>query len=153
MAKRGRWIWDEGIQSRVQLERRSFALHQQLSSGQRVVYGVHFDPEWVSLIVWRGMILSSASFLSLSFSSGRTGKVSFFRPFLFCFSFPPSQVAASLVIHHEVGSDSQSDQMECPQPRLPDGKIWSLPCLGLCQGGGRGGAIQGKEGIKFCSVA
>ena len=37
--------------------------------------------------------------------------------------------------------------------RLPDGKIWSLPFLGLRQGGGRGGAIQGKEGIKFCSVA
>lgn len=67
----------------------------------------------------RGMFLSSASFLSLSFSSGRTGKV-FFHPFLFCFSFPPSPVAAlarslALVIHHEVGSDSQSDQMECPQ--------------------------------------
>ena len=27
------------------------------------------------------------------------------------------------------------------------------PFLGLRQGGGRGGAIQGKEGIKFCSVA
>ena len=25
--------------------------------------------------------------------------------------------------------------------------------LGLCQGGGCGGAIQGKEGIKFCSIA
>ena len=37
--------------------------------------------------------------------------------------------------------------------RLPDGKIGSLPFLGLHQGGGRGGAIQGKEGIKFCSVA
>ena len=36
---------------------------------------------------------------------------------------------------------------------LPDGKIRSLPFLGLRQGGGRGGAIQGKEGIKFCSVA
>ena len=36
-------------------------------------------------------------------------------------------------------------------PRLPDGKILFL--LGLRQGGGRGGAIQGKEGIKFCSVA
>ena len=33
--------------------------------------------------------------------------------------------------------------------RLPDGKIGSLPFPGLCQGGGRGGAIQGKEGIKF----
>ena len=33
--------------------------------------------------------------------------------------------------------------------RLPD----ALPFLGLRQGGGRGGAIQGKEGIKFCSVA
>ena len=39
------------------------------------------------------------------------------------------------------------------QSRLPDGKIRSLSFLGLCQGGGRGGAIQGKEGIKFCSVA
>ena len=37
--------------------------------------------------------------------------------------------------------------------RLPDGKIWSLPFLGLRQGGGRGDAIQGKEGIKFCSAA
>ena len=36
---------------------------------------------------------------------------------------------------------------------LPDGKIGSLPFLGLRQGGGRGGAIQGKEGIKFCCVA
>ena len=36
---------------------------------------------------------------------------------------------------------------------LPESKIWSLPFLGLRQGGGRGGAIQGKEGIKFCSVA
>ena len=32
-------------------------------------------------------------------------------------------------------------------------KICSLPFLGLRPGGGRGGAIQGKEGIKFCSVA
>ena len=39
------------------------------------------------------------------------------------------------------------------QSGLPDGKILSLPFLGLCQGGGRAGAIQGKEGIKFCSVA
>ena len=39
------------------------------------------------------------------------------------------------------------------EKRLPDGKIWSLPFLGLRQGGGRGGAIQGKEGIKFCSAA
>ena len=31
--------------------------------------------------------------------------------------------------------------------------IPSFPFLGLRQGGGRGGAIQGKEGIKFCSVA
>ena len=38
-------------------------------------------------------------------------------------------------------------------PWLPDGKIGSLPFLGLRQGGGRGGAIQGKEGIQFCSVA
>ena len=38
-------------------------------------------------------------------------------------------------------------------PRWPDGKIWALPFLGLRQGGGCGGAIQGKEGIKFCSVA
>ena len=37
--------------------------------------------------------------------------------------------------------------------RLPDGKIGSLPFLGLCKGGGLGGAIQGKEGIKFCSAA
>ena len=37
--------------------------------------------------------------------------------------------------------------------RLPDGKILSLPFLGLRRGRGRGGAIQGKEGIKFCSVA
>ena len=29
----------------------------------------------------------------------------------------------------------------------------SLPFLGLRQGGGCGGTIQGKEGIKFCSVA
>ena len=36
--------------------------------------------------------------------------------------------------------------------RLLDSKIWSLPFLGLSRGGGRGGAIQGKEGIKFCSV-
>ena len=36
---------------------------------------------------------------------------------------------------------------------LPDGKIWSLPFLGLRQGGGRGGAIQGSEGIKFCHLA
>ena len=28
-----------------------------------------------------------------------------------------------------------------------------LPFLGLRQGGGRGGAIQGKEGVKFYSVA
>ena len=28
-----------------------------------------------------------------------------------------------------------------------------LSFLGLRQGGGRGGAIQGKEGIKFCSAA
>ena len=34
--------------------------------------------------------------------------------------------------------------------RLPDGKIGSRPYLGLRRGGGRGGAIQGKEGIKFC---
>ena len=39
------------------------------------------------------------------------------------------------------------------QSRLPDGKIWSPPFLGLRQGGGRGGAIQGKNGINFCSVA
>ena len=32
-------------------------------------------------------------------------------------------------------------------PRLPDGKIGSLPFLELCQGGGQGGTIQGKEGI------
>ena len=31
-------------------------------------------------------------------------------------------------------------------------KILSLPFLGLRQGGGRGATIQGKEGIKFCSV-
>ena len=37
--------------------------------------------------------------------------------------------------------------------RLPDGKTWSLPFLGLRKGGGRGGAIQGKEGIKFSSEA
>ena len=36
---------------------------------------------------------------------------------------------------------------------LQDGKILSLPFLGLRQGGGGGGAIQGKEGIKFCNVA
>ena len=29
----------------------------------------------------------------------------------------------------------------------------SLPFLGLQQAGGRGGAIQGKEGIKFCYLA
>ena len=39
------------------------------------------------------------------------------------------------------------------QARLQDGKIWSHPFIGLCQGGGRGGAIQGKEGIQFCRVA
>ena len=38
-------------------------------------------------------------------------------------------------------------------PWLPDGKIGSIPFLGLRQGGGHGGAIQGKEGIKFCSAA
>ena len=27
------------------------------------------------------------------------------------------------------------------------------PLLGLRQGGGRGGAIQGEEGIKFCNIA
>ena len=37
--------------------------------------------------------------------------------------------------------------------RLPDGKIVSLPFLGLRRGGWRGGAIQGEEGIKFCSAA
>ena len=36
---------------------------------------------------------------------------------------------------------------------LPDGKIGSLPFLGLRRGGGRGGAILGKEGIKFCHLA
>ena len=36
--------------------------------------------------------------------------------------------------------------------RLPDGKILSRPFLGLRQGGGCGGAIQGKQGIKFCSI-
>ena len=36
---------------------------------------------------------------------------------------------------------------------LPNDKILSLPFLGLRQGGGCGTAIQGKEGIKFCSVA
>ena len=35
------------------------------------------------------------------------------------------------------------------KPGLPDGKIGSLPFLGLRQGGGYGSAIQGKEGIKF----
>ena len=46
------------------------------------------------------------------------------------------------------------------QARLPDGKIGSLPFLGLGptsstlrRGGGRRGAIQEKEGINFCSVA
>ena len=29
------------------------------------------------------------------------------------------------------------------RPWLPDGKIWSLPFLGLCQGGGRGQSFQG----------
>ena len=36
---------------------------------------------------------------------------------------------------------------------LPDGEIWSLPFLGLGQGGGCGGAIKEKEWIHFCSVA
>ena len=42
------------------------------------------------------------------------------------------------------------------RPVLPDGKLWSTPFLGLHQDGGQGeggGAIQGKEGIKFCSEA
>ena len=39
------------------------------------------------------------------------------------------------------------------QPWLPDDKIWSLSFLGLRQGGGHGGAVQKKEGIKFRSVA
>ena len=43
--------------------------------------------------------------------------------------------------------------VRCSVARLPDGNIWSLPFLGLRQGGWRGGAIQGKEGIKFCSLA
>ena len=34
------------------------------------------------------------------------------------------------------------------EPVLPEGKIYSLPFLALRKGGGRGGAIQGKEGIK-----
>ena len=36
--------------------------------------------------------------------------------------------------------------------RLPDTKIKSLLFLVLRQGGGRGGASQGKEGTKFCSA-
>ena len=36
--------------------------------------------------------------------------------------------------------------------RLPDGKIRSLSFLGVCRGGGRAGAIQGKEGIRFCTA-
>ena len=39
--------------------------------------------------------------------------------------------------------------------RLPDGKIWSLPFLGLLRGGGRPSILahsKGKEEIKFCSV-
>ena len=43
-----------------------------------------------------------------------------------------------------------------PQAWLPDGEIGSLPFLGLCHGGGRGGAIQRKEGsdqILQCIVA
>ena len=35
--------------------------------------------------------------------------------------------------------------------RLPDGKIGPLPFLGLRRGGGRGGAIQGKEGSHFAA--
>ena len=52
--------------------------------------------------------------------------------------------------------ERESNLSGCPEKtlgseaRLPDGKILSLPFLGLLQGGG---AIQGKEGIKFCSVA
>ena len=36
---------------------------------------------------------------------------------------------------------------------MPDGKIASLPFLGLRQGRRMGGAIKGNEEIEFCSVA
>ena len=44
-------------------------------------------------------------------------------------------------------------EQDGPTSKLPDGKIFSLPFLGLRQGAGCWGTIQGKEGIKFCSVA
>ena len=54
----------------------------------------------------------------------------------------------------KVGEDEEDTlEVNDTESVLPDGKIGSLPFLGLRQGGGRGGAIQGKEGIKFCSVA
>ena len=34
-------------------------------------------------------------------------------------------------------------------PRLPDGKIRSLPFLGLCQGGGRGAQSKERKGSNF----
>ena len=46
----------------------------------------------------------------------------------------------------------ESSQGDC-HAVLPDENILSLLFLGLCQCGGHVGTIQGKEGIKFCSVA
>ena len=56
-------------------------------------------------------------------------------------------------------ANSQAKNLPCESgprimaPQCCAAKISSLPFLGLRQGGGRGGAIQGKEGIKFCHLA
>ena len=83
------------------------------TSGQRVVH-VHFDPEWASLFWERHYSL--VGFFPLSFFLFRSHGKSFFSVHSFSVSpFLPPQLQPSLVIHHEVGSDSQSGQMEWPQ--------------------------------------
>ena len=52
-----------------------------------------------------------------------------------------------------VAADEAVEAEAAVLTRLPDGKILSLSFLGLRQDGRCKGAIQGREGIKFCSVA